>query len=108
MIGMSGIEMPMRSMHAQISSALDVVIQVARLSDGRRKIVSVAEVTGMESEVVTMQEIFRFRQTGIAADGQVIGRFEATGIRPRFVDQFIAHGIQLPASLFRPDTKLEP
>jgi pilus assembly protein CpaF len=108
MIGMSGIEMPIRSMHSQIASALDVVIQVARLSDGRRKIVSLSEVTGMEGDVVTMQEIFRFRQTGVAADGQVLGRFEATGIRPRFVDFFIVHGIQLPASLFRPDTKLEP
>ena len=107
MIGMSGIDIPARSARTQIASAIHVVIQVSRLSDGRRKLVSVAELTGMEGDVVTMQEIFRFRQTGVAADGQVIGKFEATGIRPRFIDQFVTHGITLPASLFRPDAQIE-
>ena len=107
MIGMSGIDIPARSARTQIASAIHVVIQVSRLSDGRRKLVSVAELTGMEGDVVTMQEIFRFRQTGVAADGQVIGKFEATGIRPRFIDQFVTHGINLPASLFRPDAQIE-
>jgi pilus assembly protein CpaF len=107
MIGMSGIDIPARSARAQIASAIHVVIQVSRLSDGRRKLVSVSEITGMEGEVITMQEIFRFRQTGIAADGQVEGRFEATGIRPRFVDQFLAHGIKLPPSLFRPEAQID-
>jgi len=107
MIGMSGIDIPARSARAQISSALNVVIQVGRLSDGRRKLLSVSELTGMEGEVVTMQEIFRFRQTGMSPEGQVIGKFEATGIRPRFLDQVMAHGISLSADLFRPDAKFE-
>ena len=93
MIGMSGIDIPPRSARAQIASAIHVVIQVARLADGRRKVVSVSELTGMEGEVITMQEIFRFRQTGVSTDGIIQGRFEATGIRPRFLDQVMAHGI---------------
>ena len=107
MIGMSGIDIPAKSSRAQIASALDVVVQVARLADGRRKLISVSELTGMEGEVVTMQEIFRFRQTGIGSDGIVQGRFEATGIRPRFLDQVMAHGLTLSADLFRPDAKFE-
>ena len=99
---MSGIDIPARSARAQIASAIHVVVQVARLADGRRKVVSLSELTGMEGEVVTMQEIFRFRQTGVSADGQVIRQFEATGIRPRFLDQVMAHGITLSAELFRP------
>ena len=107
MIGMSGIDIPARAARAQIASALNVVIQVGRLSDGRRKLLSLSELTGMEGEVVTMQEIFRFRQTGINADGQVQGRFEATGIRPRFLEFVSAHGISLSADLFRPDAKFD-
>src|SRR5574338_952360 len=107
MIGMSGIDIPPRSARAQIASAINVVIQVARLSDGRRKVVSVSELTGMEGEVVTMQEIFRFRQTGMTPEGQVQGKFEATGIRPRFLEHVMAHGITLSAELFRPDAKFD-
>ncbi|WP_028970835.1 CpaF family protein [Sphingomonas sp. URHD0057] len=105
MIGMSGVDVPPRSARAQISSAINVVVQVARLADGRRKVVSVSELTGMEGEVITMQEIFRYRQTGVSADNIVQGKFEATGIRPRFLDQVMAHGITLSAELFRPDAK---
>ena len=107
MIGMSGIDIPPRAARAQIASAINVVIQVGRLSDGRRKLLSLSELTGMEGDVVTMQEIFRFRQTGVAADGQVLGKFEATGIRPKFIEQVMAHGVMLSADLFRPDAKLE-
>jgi len=107
MVGMSGIDIPTRSMRAQISSAINVVIQVSRLSDGRRKVTSVSELAGMEGEVVMMQEIFRFRQTGVGADGLVQGRFEATGIRPRFLEQVMAHGISLSSDLFRPDAKFD-
>jgi pilus assembly protein CpaF len=107
MIGMSGIDIPPRAARAQIASAINVVIQVGRLSDGRRKLLSLSELTGMEGEVVTMQEIFRFRQTGVGADGQVLGKFEATGIRPKFIEQVMAHGVTLSADLFRPDAKLE-
>jgi pilus assembly protein CpaF len=107
MIGMSGIDIPARSSRQQIASAINVIVQVARLADGRRKLVSLSELTGMEGEVVTMQEIFRFRQSGVGADGQVQGKFEATGIRPRFLDQVMAHGITLSPELFRPDAKFE-
>ena len=107
MIGMSGIDIPAKSSRAQIASALNVVVQVARLSDGRRKLVSISEITGMEGDVVTMQEIFRFRQSGVGSDGIVQGRFEATGIRPRFLEQVIAHGLSMSADLFRPDAKFE-
>ena len=107
MIGMSGIDVPARSARAQISSAINVVIQVGRLSDGRRRLLSLSELTGMEGDVVTMQEIFHFRQTGVNSDGQVEGRFEATGIRPRFIDQVSAHGLTLSSDLFRPDAKFE-
>ena len=107
MVGMSGIDIPMRSIRAQISSAIHVVVQVSRLSDGRRRLISLSELTGMESDVITMQEIFRFRQTGIGGDGQVLGRFEATGIRPRFLDQVMAHGKTLSSELFRPDASFD-
>ena len=107
MIGMSGIDIPIRSSRAQVASAINVVVQVQRLADGRRRLLSVSEITGMEGEVVTMQEIFRFRQTGMTADGVVQGRCEATGIRPRFLDQVAAHGISLSPDLFRPDAKFD-
>jgi pilus assembly protein CpaF len=105
MIGMSGIDVPARSARAQIASAINVVIQVGRLSDGRRKLMSLSELTGMEGDVVTMQEIFRFRQTGVTEDGQVQGRFEATGIRPRFLDNAASYGMTLSSDLFRPDAR---
>ena len=107
MVGMAGLDMPARSIRAQIASAIHVVIQVARLADGRRKLISVSELTGMEGDVITMQEIFHFRQTGMNSEGHVQGRFEATGIRPRFLDNISAHGLTLPAELFRPDMKFE-
>ena len=107
MIGMSGIDIPARSARAQIASAINVVVQIARLADGRRRLMSLSEVTGMEGDVVTMQEIFRFRQSGMSADGQVLGKFEATGIRPRFLDHAMSHGVQLSPELFRPETRLD-
>jgi len=107
MIGMSGIDIPPRYARSQIGSAIQVVVQIARLMDGRRKLVSLSELTGMEGEVITMQEIFHYRQTGTSAEGHVQGRFEATGIRPRFLDHVAAHGINLSADLFRPDAKFE-
>ena len=106
MIGMSGIDMAPRASRAQIASAINVIIQVGRLSDGRRKLVSLSEITGMEGEVITMQEIFRFRQTGRDSDGAVVGHFEATGIRPEFTAELHSQGITLPSDFFRPDRKL--
>ncbi|MCA0910392.1 CpaF family protein [Qipengyuania gaetbuli] len=106
MIGMSGIDITSQSSRAQIASAINVVVQVGRLSDGRRKIKSLSELTGMEGETITMQEIFRFKMTGRGEDGSVLGHFEATGIRPKFLADAEAHGITLPADLFRPDMKI--
>jgi pilus assembly protein CpaF len=106
MIGMSGIEISPASARAQIASAIEVVVQVARLADGRRKVVSLAEVTGMESSTITMQEIFRFKTTGRSEDGDVLGHFEATGIRPKLLADASAAGIDLPSELFRPELKL--
>jgi pilus assembly protein CpaF len=102
MIGMADLNLPLRSARQQIASAITVVIQALRLIDGRRKVTSIQEVTGMEGEVVTMQEIFAFRQTGLAVDGKVQGFFQATGVRPRFMDRLRAFGISLPESVFDP------
>ena len=105
MIGMSGIEISPASARAQIASAIDVVVQVARLADGRRKVTSLAEVTGMESSTITMQEIFRYKVTGRSTENEVLGHFEATGIRPKLLADAAASGIELPADLFRPELK---
>ncbi|MFK4793816.1 CpaF family protein [Sphingobium sp. ZW T5_29] len=107
MIGMSGIDISPRSARAQIASALNVVVQVGRLSDGRRRLMSISEITGMEGEVITMQEIFRFKMTGREEDGMVRGHFEATGIRPKFMGDLADRGIYLPAELFRPDAVVQ-
>ncbi|MGV3512820.1 MAG: CpaF family protein [Novosphingobium sp.] len=104
MVGMAGLEMSMRTIRAQIVSAINVVIQVGRLPDGRRKTLSISEVTGMEGEVISMQEIFRFRQSGRDADGRVLGQFEATGVRPHFTGVLKSLGIYLDPELFRPTT----
>ncbi len=106
MIGMSGIDIAPRSARAQIAAAINIVIQIGRLSDGRRKLLSLSELTGMEGETITMQEIWRFKMSGRDEDGNVLGHFEATGIRPKFSAQLETHGIHLPADLFRPGAKL--
>lgn len=100
MLGMAGMSGDVRSMRQQISAALSVIIQVSRLSDGRRKIISLQEITGIEGDVISMQEIFKFDQTGVAPDGQVLGRFVATGIRPKFVQRLKTRGIVLREDLF--------
>jgi len=102
LVAMSGLQFPSGSVRRYISSALNVIIQVARLMDGSRKIVSFQEITGMESEVITLQEIFFFEQTHIDAQGLVRGRFRATGIRPKFVENFKARSIPVSPDLFNP------
>ncbi len=97
MVQMTGMRLSDRAMRQQIASAINMVIQVARLTDGTRRIVSISEVTGMEGETITMQEIFQFERTGVDASGKVIGRFRTTGIRPRFADRLKQYGMQLPA-----------
>ncbi|WP_157263421.1 CpaF family protein [Azohydromonas aeria] len=107
MLAMAGLNAPPRVARAQIASAIGVVVQANRLSDGRRKVTSIAEVTGMEGEMVTMQEIFVFKQTGVAEDGSVKGHFQACGVRPRFMDRLKARGLVLPDDLFTPGIRWE-
>lgn len=97
MIQMTGMRLSDRAMRQQIASAVNLVIQVARLTDGTRRIVSISEITGMEGEMITMQEIFQFERTGVDAAGKVIGRFRTTGIRPRFAERLKQYGMTLPA-----------
>ena len=100
MIQMTGMNLSERAMRQQIASALDVVLQVARLSDGTRRVTSISEITGMEGDTITMQEVFHFERTGISPQGEVIGRFRPTGIRPRFAEKLKAAGMQLPRMFF--------
>ncbi len=102
MISMAASSLPSKAMRQQISSAIGVVLQVARLSDGKRKVLSVQEITGMEGDVITMQEIYQFKQTGLDEQGNVIGHFCATGVRPRFIDRMRAFGIEISETLFDP------
>ena len=97
MIQMTGMRLSDRAMRQQVASAVNLVIQVARLTDGTRRITSISEITGMEGEMITMQEIFQFERTGVDAAGKVIGRFRTTGIRPRFAERLKQYGMQLPA-----------
>lgn len=103
MIGLAGYNVQQKALRQQIVSAISVVIQVSRLSDGRRKITSIQEITGMEGDMITMQEIFAFEQTAVAPDGTVLGRFRATGIRPRFADRLQSRGVPLADHLFDPN-----
>jgi pilus assembly protein CpaF len=100
MVAMANLSIPDSAIRRQISSAIDLVIQVSRLSDGTRKVISIAEITGMEGEVVTMQEIFVFRKRGIRENGEVVGEFIPTGIRPKFAERLLVAGIHLPVSMF--------
>jgi pilus assembly protein CpaF len=100
MVAMANLNIPESAIRRQISSAIDVVVQVSRLSDGTRKVVNLSEVTGMEGEVVTMQDIFVFRKRGIRENGEVIGEYMATGVRPKFAEKLLVTGIQLPSAMF--------
>lgn len=100
MISMANLRLPEKAMRQQVASAIQVVIQLSRMSDGTRKVVSVSEIVGMEGDVITMQDIFRFERQGIGEDGEVLGRFRSTGIRPRFAERLKAYGINLGELLF--------
>jgi pilus assembly protein CpaF len=100
MILMAGLDLPLRAIREQMVSALQVVVQIARMPDGSRKIITVAEITGMEGQVVTMQDIYRFEQRGIDTEGRIVGDFRPTGIRPQFVERFALAGIELPQDVF--------
>jgi len=100
MVAMANLNLPDKPIRRQVASAINVVIQVSRLSDGTRKMVSLSEITGMEGEIITMQEIFAFKKTGVGEDGKVLGEFQPTGIRPKFAEQLLNSGIRLPMEMF--------
>jgi len=100
LVSMGGLEITEMAIRRQIASAIEVIVQVARLSDGSRKIVSITEVSGMEGDIITLQEIFKFEQTGVNENGKVSGQFKSTGIRPRFSTRLKAFGIELKGDLF--------
>ncbi|WP_175975869.1 CpaF family protein [Burkholderia sp. BCC1047] len=107
MVSVSGLTLPPKTMRQQIASAISVVVQAARLTDGKRKIISIQELTGMEGDIINMQEIFTFKRTGVDRDGSVRGHFCATGVRPKFVERLQAFGINLPDSLYDPSMRYE-
>ena len=100
MIAMSGVDMPTKAMRGQISSAVNLIVQVSRLTDGSRRMVSITEITGMEGEIISMQEIFKFQRDGVDEDGNIHGHFTATGLRSAFMERFQQWGYNIPASLF--------
>ncbi|MGH1356389.1 MAG: CpaF family protein [Thalassovita sp.] len=102
MIAMAGIEMPIKAVRSQISSAVNLIVQASRLQDGSRRMTSITEITGMEGDVISMQEIFRFQRVGLSPENKIIGHFTATGVRSHFSERFRLWGYDLPASLFEP------
>jgi pilus assembly protein CpaF len=106
MIAMGATNLPERAMRQQIAAAIQLVVQQTRLSDGTRKVTSVAEITGMEGDIITMQEIFVFEKLGVSQEGKVIGRFRATGVRPKCAERLRASGINLPAEMFEGVTEV--
>jgi len=107
MIAMGSTSLPEKAMRQQIASAIQLVVQQTRLSDGARKVTSVSEITGMEGDVITMQEIFVFEKLGINKEGKVLGRFRATGVRPKMAERLLAAGIQLPTAMFEGITEVK-
>ncbi|MEQ9694837.1 CpaF family protein [Shimia sp. SDUM112013] len=102
MIAMAGIEMPLKAVRSQISSAVNLIVQASRLQDGSRRMTSITEITGMEGDVISMQEVFRFQRTGLTPENKIIGHFTATGVRSHFSDRFRLWGYDLPASIYEP------
>lgn len=102
LVSMAGFNLAAKAMRHYVSSALDVIIQIARLSDGTRKLISLQEVVGMEGDLITLQELFTFQQTGLDENRKVKGRFKATGVRPKFAERLAAKGVALPPALFDP------
>jgi len=105
MVAMGNLNLPERTVRHQMTSAINIVVQCSRLSDGSRKVMSISEITGMDENVISMQEIFRFERKGMSANGKVVGAFRPSGIRPKFLERLRIAGIQLPAALF--ETSLE-
>jgi pilus assembly protein CpaF len=103
MVAMSGVNLPQKPLRQQVAAAIDVVLQLERQEDGKRRVVSIAEVNGMEGEIITMSEIFRFRRRGLDENRKVVGVFEATGVVPKFFDRFQERGLDIPISIFSPE-----
>jgi pilus assembly protein CpaF len=106
MAAMSGLNLPEKAIRQQAASAINIIVQIARLSDGARKVISLSEITGMEGDVVCIQDIFAFKKSGISEEGKVLGEFLPSGIRPRCAEQLAVVGIQMPASMFRPMSRI--
>ncbi|CAD0184868.1 Putative conjugal transfer proteinc/MT3759 [Ruegeria sp. THAF57] len=104
MIAMAGIEMPIKAVRSQISSAVNLIVQASRLQDGSRRMTSITEITGMEGDVISMQEIFKFQRVGLTPDNKIIGHFTATGVRSHYSERFRLWGFDLPASIYEPTT----
>ncbi|GAB5437240.1 CpaF family protein [Falsiruegeria mediterranea] len=104
MIAMAGIEMPIKAVRSQISSAVNLIVQASRLQDGSRRMTSITEITGMEGDVISMQEIFRYQRVGLTPDNKIIGHFTATGVRSHFSERFRMWGYDLPPSIYEPTT----
>lgn len=102
MVAMAGIEMPLKAVRSQIASAVNLIVQASRLQDGSRRMTSITEITGMEGEVISMQEIFRYERLGLAPDGKIIGRYTATGVRSAYADRFKQWGYDLPPNIYEP------
>jgi pilus assembly protein CpaF len=100
MVAMANLNIPERAVRQQVASAVNLVVQITRLTDGARRVTAISEVTGMEQDVITMQDIFVFERSGITPDGRVTGRFRATGIRPKCSPQLQASGYPLAADMF--------
>jgi len=106
LIGMAGMPMTVSSIRGQIASAIKIIVQLSRMSDGKRKVTSIAEITGLEGDIIQMQEIFKYVRTGTGPDNSVVGHFQATGVRPRFLHDLIAMGVKIPGSYFDPSQPL--
>jgi pilus assembly protein CpaF len=106
MIGMAGLPMTVASIRGQIAAAIRLIVQLQRLSDGKRRVISIAEITGLEGEIIQMQEIFKFVRTGTAPDNSIIGHYQATGVRPRFLTELATMGIKIPGAYFDPSKPL--
>lgn len=106
MILMAGMNLTDKAMREQISAAINLIIQIARLGDGTRKVIKVSEITGMEGNTISLQDIFIFEKMGVREDGKVLGGFRTTGLRPKFAEQLERSGIHLPADIFEPKVEI--
>jgi pilus assembly protein CpaF len=108
MVMMAGMDLPSRAIREQVASAVHLMVQISRLTDGSRKVVGISEVQGMEGNVIVLQDVFTFSQKGVGEGGKVLGSMQATGMVPKFLDRFVSAGIRLPAEVFKRNTEGSP